>query len=111
MESNELIKGTLKTIILNLLSEKGKMYGYEMTQTIKDLTKEEIHIKEGSLYPALHSLVAEGYLTTESVVVDGRIRKYYKLTRTGKSEARKKFDEFKEFIAIMSGLLKLKPVK
>mgnify|MGYP001277560220 CR=1 FL=1 len=38
MYSNELIKGTLKTIVLKLLSENGKMYGYEMTQKVKELT-------------------------------------------------------------------------
>lgn len=111
MESNELIKGTLKTIILNLLSENGKMYGYEITQTIKELSKDEIQIKEGSLYPALHGLLAEGLLTTESVVVGSRVRKYYKLTKEGKSETRKKTEEFTEFISIMQNLLNLKPVK
>jgi DNA-binding PadR family transcriptional regulator len=109
MQSNELIKGTLKTIILNLLSENGKMYGYEITQAVKDLTKGEIQITEGSLYPALHGLVAEGLLITESVNIGKRVRKYYKLTKEGKVETRKKLAEFSEFIALMQGLLNLKP--
>lgn len=111
MESNELIKGTLKTIILNLLSENGKMYGYEITQTIKELTKDEIQIKEGSLYPALHGLLAEGLLTTESVVVGSRVRKYYKLTKEGKLETKKKISEFAEFVTIMQSVLNLKLAK
>jgi PadR family transcriptional regulator PadR len=108
MDSNELLKGTLKTIILKLLSENGKMYGYEITQTIKELTKDEILIKEGSLYPALHSLLAEGFLTTESEIVDGRARKYYKLTKEGKSVSKKKIEEFTDFVFVMQGLLKIK---
>jgi PadR family transcriptional regulator PadR len=108
MDSNELLKGTLKTIILKLLSENGKMYGYEITQTIKELTKDEIQIKEGSLYPALHSLLAEGLLTTESEIVDGRARKYYKLTKEGKSVTKKKIEEFTDFVYVMQGLLKIK---
>lgn len=111
MESNELIKGTLKTIILNLLSENGKMYGYEITQTIKELTKDEIQIKEGSLYPALHGLLAEGMLTTESTIVGNRVRKYYKLTKEGKSETKKKITEFAEFVSIMQTILRVNLVK
>ncbi|MEO6302424.1 MAG: helix-turn-helix transcriptional regulator [Bacteroidia bacterium] len=111
MHSSELVKGTLKTIILNLLSNNGKMYGYEITQSIQDITKGEINITEGSLYPALHGMVAEKLLTTESVVVDNRVRKYYKLTKEGKVETKKKLNEFSEFIMIMHGLLNLKPVK
>lgn len=111
MQSQELIKGTLKTIILNLLAENGKMYGYEITQAIKELTKGELTITEGSLYPALHGLVAEGLLVTESVNIGKRVRKYYKLTKTGKSETKKKLEEFSDFIVIMQGLLNLKPTR
>lgn len=110
MKSNELIKGTLKTIILNLLAENGKMYGYEITQAIKELTKGEIVITEGSLYPALHGMLAEGILVTESVHIGKRVRKYYKLTKEGKAETRKKINEFSEFVALMQGLLNLKPI-
>ena len=111
MHSSELVKGTLKTIILNLLSENGKMYGYEITQSIKEITNGEINITEGSLYPALHSMVAEKFLTTESVSVGNRVRKYYKLTKEGKVETKKKLNEFSEFIFIMQGLLHIKPAK
>lgn len=111
MHSSELVKGTLKTIILNLLSKNGKMYGYEITQSIKEITKGEINITEGSLYPALHSMVAEKLLTTESESVGNRVRKYYKLTKEGKVETKRKLDEFSEFISIMQGLLQLKPAK
>ena len=56
MYSSELIKGTLKTIILKLLKEQGKMYGYEITNKVKDLTQGKIQITEGALYPTLHAL-------------------------------------------------------
>ena len=45
--SPELLKGTLKTIILKLLSDNRKMYGYEITQRVKELTGDEIQITEG----------------------------------------------------------------
>ena len=56
MASNELLKGTLKTIVLKLLEEKGRMYGYEITQEVERLSKGKMQLTWGSLYPALHKL-------------------------------------------------------
>lgn len=74
-------------MILRLLEDREKMYGYEITQKVKELTAGEIAITEGALYPALHKLEADGLLTTETQLVDGRARKYYSLTKSGQTEA------------------------
>lgn len=74
MNSKELIKGTLRIIVLKLLSEKKWMYGYEITQRVKELTNDEIELTFGALYPTLHKLEAEGCLTTKTVIVDSRAR-------------------------------------
>ncbi len=109
MYSSELIKGTLKTIILKLLSETKQMYGYEITQRVKELTADKIQITEGALYPTLHALEKEGIVTTEVVNIGKRVRKYYTLTSKGKSEASEKVNEFADFIATMGFLLDIKP--
>ena len=108
MYSSELIKGTLKTIILKLLSENDKMYGYEITQKVKELTDGKIQLTEGALYPTLHALEADGILTTKAVNVGNRIRKYYTITKTGKKMAKEKVSEFREFMNTMVFLLDLK---
>lgn len=109
MYSSELIKGTLKTIVLKLLSETKQMYGYEITQKVKELTDSKIVITEGALYPLLHQLEAEGVVTTETVNIGKRIRKYYTLTQTGNERAKEKIFEFADFINTMNILLDLKP--
>ncbi|CAN5777586.1 hypothetical protein BH11BAC7_BH11BAC7_32040 [soil metagenome] len=109
MYSSELIKGTLKTIILKLLSENGKMYGYEITQKVKDLTDGKILLTEGALYPTLHALEDDGILTTNAVNVGNRIRKYYTVTKSGKKMAREKVNEYQDFMNTMIFLLDLKP--
>ncbi len=109
MYASELIKGTLKTIILKLLSENEKMYGYEITQKVKELTDGKIQLTEGALYPTLHALEAQGILSTEVVNVGNRIRKYYSITQTGTQIAKEKVNEFSEFIDTMIFLLDLKP--
>ena len=108
MYSSELIKGTLKTIVLKLLSENKKMYGYEITQRVKDLTGNKIQITEGALYPTLHALEAEGILTTETEYIGKRVRKYYSLSKSGKAKSLEKISEFNDFMNTMKFLLDIK---
>jgi PadR family transcriptional regulator, regulatory protein PadR len=109
MYSPELIKGNLKTVVLKLLSENGRMYGYEITQQVKELSKNKIQITEGALYPLLHALEAEGDVTTETEFIGKRIRKYYLLTKSGKNTMKERVKEFSDFISTMQFLLNLKP--
>lgn len=105
MANSKLYKGSLNTIILKLLEEQGKMYGYEITQKVKQLTKGELSITEGALYPALHKLEAEGLLDVEVAKVDNRLRKYYKLTEEGKKETVNRLAELEDFIRSMQHLV------
>lgn len=105
MYSPELIKGTLQTIVLSLLSENERMYGYEITQHVKDRTQGEIQLTEGALYPTLHKLEADGLLTTEKVSIGKRVRKYYRLTENGNKQANDKVSEFRRFTETMNDLL------
>lgn len=100
-----LVKGTIKTIILKLLQEHGQMYGYEMTQKVKELSLGELELTEGALYPMLHKMEADGLLSIEKVSIGKRIRKYYHLTPQGTSETNKKLAEFQHFIKTMELIL------
>jgi PadR family transcriptional regulator PadR len=106
MKNSQLYKGSLTTIIMKLLEENGRMYGYEITQKVKQITAGELNITEGALYPALHKLEAEGVLTAEVEKVDNRIRKYYKLTEAGEKETVNRLRELEEFIQNMQNLVK-----
>ena len=100
MKNSQLYKGSLNTIIMKLLEEQGRMYGYEITQKVKEITKGELNITEGALYPALHKLEAEGLLDVEVEKVDNRLRKYYKLTEKGTTETVNRLAELEEFIKL-----------
>lgn len=106
MKKSSLYKGSLTTIIMKLLEENGRMYGYEITQKVKQITKGELQITEGALYPALHKLEAGGLLAAEVEKVDNRLRKYYKLTEDGKRETVNQLAELEEFIRNMQTLVK-----
>ena len=108
MYSKELIKGTLKPIILKLLEDNDRMYGYEITQHVKELSQGKIEITEGALYPTLHKLEADGILKTEKEYIGKRVRKYYSLTNSGNSTASEKVSELSDFLATVGHILKTK---
>lgn len=107
--TNGMLKGSLQTIILKLLQENEKMYGYEITQKVKEITNGDIKLTEGSMYPSLHKMEAEGILMTTTETVDNRIRKYYSLTKEGQKEVELKLKEARSFIGNLELLLNLKP--
>ncbi len=108
MHSKELLKGTLKTIVLKLLSENNRMYGYEITRHVEELSLGQLKLTEGALYPTLHKMESMGLLNTEKESIGKRVRKYYSLTNNGKSALTEKLAEFDSFIALMQLILKPK---
>lgn len=105
MNTNQLYKGSLSTIILKLLGDNGRMYGYQITQEVKKISGGEFTITEGALYPMLHRLEGEGLLDVEMEMTGNRMRKYYSLTKNGKKEAVNRFAEMQDFIRNMQSLL------
>lgn len=109
MHSSELLKGTLQTIVLKLLADNNRMYGYEITQKVKELSDGSLVLTEGALYPTLHKLESEGLLSTEKISMGKRVRKYYTLTAQGKSSVVKRIEDFEAFIATTFNVLQIKP--
>jgi PadR family transcriptional regulator, regulatory protein PadR len=105
MYSRELLKGTLSVIILKLLSERERMYGYEMYQQVKEMSDGKILLKDGSLYPALQKMTSDGLLSFKEENVGGRIRKYYHLTKKGQKEKIAYVDEVKDFINTLNKIV------
>ena len=104
--SNEYVRGTLKTIVLNLLAEHDRMYGYEITQGGERPYGgcDRAYVLE-HFTQVLHKLEQEGLLITESVEVDGRLRKYYSLTTPGSEAAVAKTNDLERFMEAVKLLL------
>ncbi|MGB8357527.1 MAG: PadR family transcriptional regulator [Bacteroidales bacterium] len=105
MIASDLIKGSLKTIVLKLLEENGRMYGYEITRRVELITDGKIRLTYGALYPVLHKLENEGVLVTESENFNNRIRIYYSLTEKGHSVVAEKITEMKMFIESLQNIV------
>jgi PadR family transcriptional regulator PadR len=108
MDSSRIIKGSLNIIILQLLLNNGKMYGYEIVKAVKDASKNKTIITEAALYPSLHKLEQEGKLKSKNVTVEGRVRKYYKLNATGRKEIAALSLELQETLVSLKKILKYK---
>lgn len=91
-----LSSGSTPMLLLKLLSEKD-MYGYEMIETLRERSQNVFEMKAGTLYPLLHSLEEKNLLTVYEQEVNGKIRKYYSITKEGRKTLEQKQAEWKEY--------------
>ncbi|AKL96023.1 transcriptional regulator, PadR family [Clostridium aceticum] len=101
----ELMKGSTSLIILNILKEYD-MYGYQIAKEMTRRSEEQLDVKEGTLYPALHKLEKKGYVTSYLKEQDkGPARKYYRLTQEGLIILKQKKKEWNIFSKMIDGML------
>ncbi len=92
----ELMKGSTSILILSLLSRED-MYGYMLTQRLRQGSGDVFEMKEGTLYPMLHALENEGAVESYWAEAAGRGRKYYRLTPSGRALLEKKKEEWRVY--------------
>ena len=109
MITSDIIKGSLKTIVLKLLKEEGPMHGYAMTRKVEELANGKVKLTYGALYPILHQLKRDGALITASEIRNNRIRIYYSLTPKGHSVVAERIRELTEFIESLQHIINAKP--
>jgi len=84
-------------LILKLLEEED-MYGYEMIRRLEARSNQVFSLKEGTLYPILHTLEEQGAVESyEKCAETGRMRKYYRITKKGGKLLREKQEEWKVY--------------
>lgn len=92
-----LMSGSTTLLILSLLSG-GEMYGYEIISTLAERSDKTFELKEGTLYPLLHSLERDKCVESfEKTSPQGRTRKYYRITKKGRGLLEEKEKEWSLF--------------
>ena len=82
----ELLQGTLDMLILKVAALR-PIHGYAMVQRLRQISRDALQIRQGSLYPALYRLEAQGWIKAEWGVSDNNRRaRYYKLTGAGRKQ-------------------------
>lgn len=100
-----LLSGSTPLLVLSLLKD-GDKYGYEMVTELAKRSDDTFHLKEGTLYPLLHTLEKNGFVTSYlQSTPSGRERKYYALTHAGREQLEYKEKEWKLFSEKVNAVL------
>jgi PadR family transcriptional regulator PadR len=100
-----LLSGSTPMLILLLLSERD-MYGYEMVTELSLRSDDTFHLKEGTLYPLLHTMEKNKWVTSYTTQApNGRDRKYYRITSDGREQLAHKEEEWRLFSEKVSTVL------
>lgn len=92
-----LMSGSTPLLVLSLLTD-GEKYGYEMIIELERRSDSTFSLKEGTLYPLLHTMEKDGLVKAESrTAPSGRERKYYSLTKKGQTFLKEKRQEWELF--------------
>jgi PadR family transcriptional regulator PadR len=102
------IRGSLPLLILKMVSVRPK-HGYQIAQEIKQTSQGILDFKEGTLYPTLHDLEHKGYLDAFVVEENGRTRRYYRLTSSGRSAMHEEHKQWVDFVHAVNLTLEKAP--
>ena len=97
-------KGTLPTLILEALIHEPS-HGYRIAQKIKERSQGVLDFKEGTLYPALHKLENEGSVESYESIENGRPRRYYRITKSGRAILARDRTEWRELSRAVTMIL------
>jgi PadR family transcriptional regulator len=105
-EKSDLPQGTLDLLILTSVANEPQ-HGYAIAQRLRQMSREVIQVRQGSLYPALHRLERRGLLAPEWRASEtGRDAKYYRLTNAGRAQLDTDRDSWRRLIKAISVVLK-----
>jgi PadR family transcriptional regulator len=100
----ELPGGQTDLLILAVLTT-GPAHGYAIIQSIKARSGDSFDLPEGTVYPALHRLEVEGFLTSAWAVVDRRRRRVYSLSAAGQAALQVRRQAWTEYSAAMNAVI------
>ena len=101
----DLLQGTLDLLVLKTL-QPGSTHGWDIAQRIQQVSREVLKVNQGSLYPALHRLEAQGLIASEwGDSENNRRAKFYKLTAAGRKQLAAETDSWERFAGAISLIL------
>jgi transcriptional regulator len=105
---SDLVQGTLDLLLMKILALE-PMHGWAISQRLRSISSEVLQVSEGSLYPALHKLEQEGWITAEwKQTENNRRAKFYSLTRLGRKELESETANWNRLSSAISYVVHLK---
>jgi PadR family transcriptional regulator PadR len=105
---SDLVQGTLDLLLLKILALEA-MNGWSVSQRLRQISGDVLQVSDGSLYPALHKLEQEGWITAEwRPSENNRRAKFYSLTRLGRKQLEKEAANWDRLAGAITQIIKLK---
>ena len=105
---SDLVQGTLDLLLLKILALE-PLHGWAISQRLKQISGEVLQVSDGSLYPALHKLEQEGWITSEwRPSENNRRAKFYALTRLGRRYLERETANWDRLSSAISHVIKLR---
>ena len=95
-EGKTVSSGNISMLLLQLLSEKD-MYGYEMIEELEKRPEYVFSLKAGTMYPLLHAMESKKHLVSYEKEAQGKVRRYYTITKQGRAELLKKKEAWETY--------------
>lgn len=106
MHRDEIPPGTLYLLILRTLARRGEMHGYEIANSIQEISEDVLQVEEGSLYPALQRMLIKGWVTAKWGITAGNRRaRYYRLTASGRKQLEVEVSQFERVIQAIARVI------
>ena len=103
----DLVQGTLDLLVLKILALQ-PLNGWAISQQLKQLSADVLQVSDGSLYPALHKLEQEGWITAEwRQSENNRRAKFYSLTRAGRKQLERESQNWARLSAAITAVVRL----
>ncbi len=104
---NDRLQGTLDLLILNALARLGPLHGYGIAKQIRERSGDALSIEDGSLYPAIHRMAQEKWVSAEWGVTElKRPARIYKITALGRKQLQKEEEKWTQLTAAVSRALR-----
>jgi PadR family transcriptional regulator, regulatory protein PadR len=105
---SDLLQGTLDLLLLKILALE-PLNGFALSQRLRQVSSAVLQVSDGSLYPALHKLEQEGWITAEwKQTENNRRAKFYSLTRSGRRQLERESANWERLSTAITSLIKLK---
>ena len=105
---NDRLQGTLDLLVLKSLAGRGPMHGYGITVHIQSIAGDALRVEEGSLYPALHRMAQEGWISSKSGASENNRRaRYYSITAAGRRQLAREQQRWGELTEAVARVLQL----
>ncbi len=102
---SDLLQGTLDMLILKTLS-LAPMHGWGISQRIQQISKDVLQVNQGSLYPSLHRLERQGWITSEwGTSENNRRAKFYRVTRAGRKQLAEETENWERLSAAIARIM------